>query len=806
MGKTLLFAMLAFGLNGLAPAQPMEADAAIVGRVGDAESAEPVEFANVVLYRLPDSVQVQGTVTDRTGGFALTAVRPGRYYLEISFIGYRSRVVDDIECASGARLDLGRVNLVAVLLPVEGTEATATTPAITRKLDRTVIEVARLPNAGSGTAVDALRNAPSVKVDIDENVTLRGSANFRVLVDGRPSELEPADALKQIPAASIDRIEIITNPSAKYDPEGAAGIINILLKKQKGPGISGMANANAGPGNRYGADLLAGYREGKANVYGGGNVNRYAWKNRVESESRIIPGDDTLATAVSGSGHGGPLLGGIRAGGDLQLGPRDRAGLTGRVRAYDGGGDMVSDATERRLPSGPTRRYLNEQNWRWQTLVFFGMADYEHGFDTSGHKVSGRLSLINRNGNSSGSSQEIEAEDTVYGRRNEQSGPWRRLVGELAYARPELAGGKLESGYEGRWQYASGRRAIWVYDRAARAYLPDTLSDNSNTGTNGVHAAYATWNREWHGLGIQPGLRVEYEDRRIRVISTDSVYEMKRLDVFPSLHLSYGLPAQQQVTAGYSRRVNRPGIWELDPSSYWESARSVRQGNPELAPEFTDSWEAGYTLPLGRNSVNTAVYYRVTHDLKQWVTMKYAGDTAALLSTPRNVGRDRSLGCELSADLSPWQWLTVAPGADLYDYRVEGNLPGQDFSRKSFAWSGSLSLTLRTPFGTQAQLDGNYSAPTVTSQGRQGGWFGTDLAVKQTLLNRALAITLRVGSLLGGVPWEDVSAGPGFSSSSSFYHEPRVITLAVSYNLNNFRPSPKMRTGEGEEMQGGPGR
>ncbi len=163
-----------------------------------------MEFADAVLYSLPDGSQVQGTITDKTGSFALTALRPGRYYLEVSFIGYQTKTVDNIECAEGARLDLGRLELQAKPVPVEGAEATATTLTISRKLDKIVIDVTKLLNAGSGTAVDALKNAPSVKVNIDDNVTLRGSSNFKVLVDGRPSELEPQDALKQIPAATID--------------------------------------------------------------------------------------------------------------------------------------------------------------------------------------------------------------------------------------------------------------------------------------------------------------------------------------------------------------------------------------------------------------------------------------------------------------------------------------------------------------------------------------------------------------------------------------------------------------------------
>jgi len=281
----------------------------------------------------------------------------------------------------------------------------------------------------------------------------------------------------------------------------------------------------------------------------------------------------------------------------------------------------------------------------------------------------------------------------------------------------------------------------------------------------------------------------------------DSTFPMNRWDVFPGLHLSYSLPADQQVTASYSRRIDRPSPWELVPFLSRWSRLTFGRGNPTLKPQYTDSYEAGYELPFGANSFNAGAYYRATHDLYQQLTMKYDTSANLLLMTPRNVGNDYSLGVELSATLSPFKWLTLNPSADLSDYQIK--LYDQDSIRRSFTWSTSLDLDFHMPFGTQMQVDANYSAPTVTSQGRDVGGFDTDIAVKQSLLNRALSITLRVGNLLGIASWKSVSEGDGFNSSISYRMEPRVITLAVSYNLNSFRLNPKLREGEGTELQGG---
>ncbi|MCX6842212.1 MAG: TonB-dependent receptor [candidate division WOR-3 bacterium] len=809
MKQYLMAGVIVLSLAGVAAAQPGvgSREGAVIGRVFDSDLAAPVEYANVVLYSLPESTQVNGTVTDKNGAFRLDGVKPGRYYVEVSFIGYRDRTMKEIEVAAGTPLDLGRIGLELKPISVPGVEAVGEKPTISYQIDKKVVNVSKRPNATSGTAVDALRNVPSVKVDIEDNVTVRGSSNFKVLIDGKPTQEDPSDALKQIPSATIENIEIITNPSAKYEPDGAAGIINVVLKKQKGRGISALANANAGLKHRYGGDALLGHRQGITNGYVGANLNHYRFEHDAESE-RLTYGDaDTLSVSSHSLGYGGPTIGGVRAGLELQPGPHDKSSVSGRFRMFSTGGLTSTQTAEHHSHGDSSRQYTVDDGWRWAGRTYFALVDHEHDFDTTEHKLLARVSIGGRSGNSSGWDVELDSsEDTTYGRSTANAGPWSFLNMELEYSLPRLAGGKPDAGYEGQLERTDGQTVDSLYNPATHKYTLDSLTYHAYNGTEAVHAAYATWSWNWQKLGVQPGLRVEYDDRVITAIDLDSTYTMNRWDYFPGLHLSYSLPADQQVTASYSRRIDRPGPWELAPFLSRWSRLTFGQGNPALKPQYTDSYEAGYELPLGANSVNAGAYYRVTHDLYQQITTKYDTSTSVLLVTPRNVGNDRSLGVELSATVSPFKWLTLNPSADLSDYRVEGTLLGQDFSHRSFTWSTSLDLDVHMPFGTQMQVSGNYSAPTVTSQGRDVGGFDTDVAVKQSLLNRALSITLRVGNLLGIASWKSVSEGDGFYSSISYRMEPRVITLAVSYNLNSFRLNPKMREGEGTEMQGGPGR
>ena len=421
-------------LAGVAAAQPGAGPTvgAVVGQVFDAESKTPVEFANVVLYALPESSQVTGTVTDKSGAFRLDGVKPGRYYVEFSYIGYRDKAVNEFGVVAGSQFDIGRVDLVQKPVPVQGVEATAEKPAISFEADKTVIDVSKLPTASSGTAVDALQNVPAVRVDIDGNVTLRGSSNFTVLVDGRPTPLAANEALKQIPAVTIDKIEVITNPSAKYDPEGAAGILNILLKKQKGRGTSALANGDAGLKNRYNGDVLLSHRRGIANTYVGVQIGRRQFDNQRSTETRTFGGGETLSVAQVGDGVWKNLYGGGRAGLDLQFGPRDRSSVSGRVGMFDGEGTGDLNVTETRLPSDSVTTYGTGASWQYSSRYWFGMADHEHQFDTAGHKLTGRAIWVSSDGDNESRTTRFDSDsNATSGRRIEQPGPWRRLQFDL---------------------------------------------------------------------------------------------------------------------------------------------------------------------------------------------------------------------------------------------------------------------------------------------------------------------------------------------------------------------------------------
>ena len=281
------------------PGNTGEFNGRISGNVFDAEYREPISYANIVLYKNEDNSQVTGTITDPNGYFQLTNIQPGIYLVEISFMGFQTHKIENIKISpADQEFYTGNISLEPIVLEIEGTEIIEERPAISYEIDKKVINVSRQTTSVSGSAVDVLENVPSVDVDIEGNVSLRGSENFTVLIDGRPTILDPSDALQQIPASTIEDIEIITNPSARYDPEGMSGIINVIMKKKSMRGISGIVNMNAGLDDKYGGDFLISSRRGIANMFLSVNYRKYAFPGTQKVEN-ITSANDTTSYVFS---------------------------------------------------------------------------------------------------------------------------------------------------------------------------------------------------------------------------------------------------------------------------------------------------------------------------------------------------------------------------------------------------------------------------------------------------------------------------------------------------------------------------
>jgi outer membrane cobalamin receptor len=768
----------------------------IRGRVVDSELQIPIEYVNIVLFVKANNKQLTGTITDKDGYFALKGIGPGTYRMSVMFMGYHSKQIDPVELKPGQmEIDLGTISLKQALIALEGVEVVEEKPAIEFKIDKKVINVSKQYTAISGTAVDVLENVPSVSVDIEGNVSLRGSENFTVLIDGKPTVLEPNEVLQQIPAGTIEDIEIITNPSAKYDPEGISGIINIITKKKKLSGISGIMNANGGLNDKYGGDLLLNVRREKYNISFGGDYNRRFHPGEYRMENRTFQQDTTSFVTSSGESDFRRRMYGGKLGIDLYLGSRDALSTGFRYGDREMERVSVTDFDEWTEPGDSHDLYISNGGWERGGYFYSGSIDYRHTFSKQ-HDLSGQLILSRRTGDEESFDELMTMTDSITnGQRSKEEGPGSHIRAKLDYVVPIRENDKFETGLQSRFRWSEDIFHLFEYDSLSQQYeyRPEFSHETSYDRT--IHSLYSIYAGELGPFGYQGGVRGEYTYRFIELVGEDQEFGIDRWDVFPTVHGSYEFSKGNQVMASYTRRIDRPRGWFLEPFLTWSDAYNVRQGNPDLRPEYIDSYEMGYQKYVGRNSISAEAYYRVTHNKIERIRSVYQPNV--ILHTIDNVGTDYALGTEAMLNLELFKLWSLSLMGNIYDYRVEGESGGQDFSQESFNWSARFNNTWKLGNSTRLQFSGMYRSPSVSSQGKRDGFFFSSAAIKQNIFSKNLTATLSIRDLFGTGKHDYTSEGVDFYSRSEFSRESQVFMLTLTYNFNNYKPE-KDRETEGE--------
>lgn len=777
----------------------------ITGRVFDSASREKIEYANVVLLSSTDNSLVTGTVTNSDGVFLLTGIRPGKYHLGVRFIGFNEKGFDIEISRNNLNHQLGDIFIEAAVINIEDVVVEGERSPVSYQLDKRVIDVDQMPTVMSGNAADVLENVPSITVDIEGNVSLRGSGSFTVLIDGRPSILDAQDALQQIPASSIQYIEIITNPSAKYDPEGTAGIINIIMKKNQNIGMSGIVNANAGLNNKYGGDFLFEYNTGDVKTTFGADYNKRFSPGEGRQEQRFFSEGNTTYLNSTGDREWGRISYGLRGAVEFSLSEKSILNFGGRY----GSREMKNNSFENyiRWSDSSPQPYLYLSNGeRERSGKFHALnLNFFQGFGQKGHDLKTELTYGYSNMDEYTLSYELSNNDQISGRRTLESGPSTNFRGKLDYTLPLGEKAKFEAGVQGETDKSVENTEFHEYDTETNNYELNPLYVNSTDYNRRELALYSIFSNEFGNLGIQGGLRTEYTYRDIEVQRQSRRFTIDRWDFFPTIHSSYKISQVNQLMASYTRRIERPRGWQLEPFDTWMDANNVRRGNPALEPQFIDSYELGFQTILGKVVFSSEVYYKVTHNKIERIRSVYSENENVTLNTTDNVGKDYSLGSELMFIFDPANFWTVNLMGNLYDYRIKGVLYDEPFSRKSFNWNSRLNNVFKLSNVLQLQFNLNYNSPSVSSQGRREGFISADVAAKQDLFDRALSLTLQVRNLFGTAKHEFTSEGRNLYSYSYFTREAPMVMLNLRFNFNNFRPQrerdrPDGGFDEGEEF------
>jgi outer membrane receptor protein involved in Fe transport len=615
-----------------------------------------------------------------------------------------------------------------------------------------------------------------------------------VLIDGIPSVLDPSEALQQIPSNSIENIEIITNPSAKYNPDGTAGIINVVTKKDRLKGLSGTADINAGTYGRLGVGLLASYTKKKWSVFFGGDFNQGDRPGFSSSERITTKNDTTYFTRSEGDRNRSRDFWALRGGFNFLFSDKDLFTVEFNY-GYRSGERWADQNYEEWIEPGSSSvsRYLSQEISKRGGNFYSINANFKHDFKAPGHNILAGISYRSRGGEDTSTNQLLDSTGNVTsGQINIEDGPGRVLQLNLDYVLPVGEANKFEAGYQSRMGRSTDLTKLYTYNTVTGDFELQPEFSNETSYLRDIHSLYAIYGGEKGKFGYQAGLRGEYTYRVIESLKIEEKSYIDRLDYFPSIHISYKLPAEQQVMLSYSRRIERPRSWYLEPFITWEDAFNVRQGNPGLKPEYIDALEAAYLVGFGEHSLSFEGYYRITHNKVERIRSVFTENV--MMSRPENVGQDFALGGEVALGLNLFKWWKADVSGNFYQYRLEGTYDEIVIERESFNWNTRLSNTFRFGKGTRIQLNSRYNSATVTAQGRIGDYWTADIALSQEFFKKKMTAIVQVRDMFGEVVRDTESMGSDFLSTSEYYNKAPQLRVTVNYRFNNYK---KKRNGGG---------
>ncbi len=784
----------------------------ITGAIQDEATGERIEYANVILFTPKDSSMVTGTITDGKGKFTLSGINTGKYYVSIQYIGYENKEISDVTISpASADVKLGQLTLKPKASALLGVEITSERSLITNNLDKKVIAVDKTMALGGGTATDVMENVPSVTVDAEGNISLRGNSNITLLVDGKPASqagLAASDMLNQIPASSIESVEVITNPSVRYDPDGTTGIINIVLKKKTLQGFNGLVSLNAGTGDKYNGSLVLNYRHEKFNAF----LNVDGRKNSMARSSESIRtsfGDVNNVLIQSEDGDMHRNMSRISAGFDYFIDTRNNITVSAAKRDMSFGGNSL--LVNRSTQDTSIVRLFNRANESERNIDSYEYTlSYKHLYPQKGREFTNDI-IYNDNAMTSDAFINQYNFDVVTGfPLSDTSRQWNyasnsnkiwTLQGNYVY--PMSNGSRIEAGYK-----ADIRNINMNYDYfnfIENDWLPNLDLKNIYDYKEQIYAVYGVYANSWKKLKYQGGLRAEqvFTNSAIDqfdINNSDTTFKTDYTSFYPSVHLQYELAKNRELQLSYSRRVQRPGPWEMNPYIDYSDSLNLRTGNPQLKPEFSNSFELGVQQYWGKNSLTASLFYRNTNDVVEHIsTLISEGVT---LTKPMNINKEENFGVELVGNINPAKWLRANANVSFFqanmsalpEYNIEGS--------ERFSWTARLNMSFGLWKDGMFQLIGNYNSPRRTIQELDEARYFADASFKQDFLKKKLSMSLRLTDIFNTRKFDETVYGNDFTTISSRRHESRVLYLGIQYQINNFNKKSRENNGNnGDEME-----
>ena len=775
--------------------------AQIHGRLLDASSREAIDYADIFLYETGNSKPIQQTFPNERGEFRFEQVGKGRYTIMARLVGYDILSKRDIE-ANGSPVNLGDLMMKPLEVGIAEVEVVASKRQLVYKLDKKVVEATSNMMAGGGSAVDVLENTPSIRVDAEGDVTFRGSSGFLVYIDGKPSVFTGTQALEQVPAGHIENIEIITTPSAKHDTEGDVGIINIITKKHSRQGLSGMINLSGSTWLSRHVDFLLTQQNARSRWYVGGQWTDRMRKSDFDQEKLTIVGDQTTSSHAIGPRTGDSYHYTLKGGWSLSL---PKTTITLDLEGGYGGnkrkGEMNYEETITLKGGSPvTTRYTSIDDYDNDENIGLGSLSVQHKFNDKGHEIS--ASAYYKYG---GNALEYFFNDLMslqgerqQGHRAYESEHRETLRANLDYALPFGKGGKLEAGYQYYSYLEDGNYKMEWWDPEKQVFYWRDDIYNTFYFQEGVNSIYAILSQSWNNFEAQAGVRGEHTHTVLRSSVEGADRTKNRFEFFPSVHLGYNFPNGHRLLASYSRRTTRPQLYYMEPYITYRDFYTAEIGNPDIRPEYINSFELNYQKSFGENSVSATLFHRSRKDKIERLRVPYSAGVT--LDSMANVGHDYSTGLELSLNLHPVRWWNTTVNGNLYHYKVKNEqAAGGNTSTSTnydILWNNLFDLGKYT----RLQLDGSFVGPSVTTQGRTDAYWYANLAVRQQLFNRRLTATLAFRDIFRSAKYVSDIQTADLRSLTRIKPKYPQITLTLSWTFNSYKAKSNATREDRSEM------
>lgn len=754
----------------------------IDGKIIDVEG-EPVPFANVVLFSQDGNRVINGTTTDFNGKFKLEA-KEGTYQLKISFISFKEKTISPLEL--NKNIHLGDLTLLPAVTELEEVTILETRNIMELKLDKRVFNVASdLSNVG-GNASEILGNVPSVNVDVEGNISLRGSENVKILINGKPSGLvgSQEDALKQLQGNLIERIEVITNPSARYDAEGEVGIINIILKKDERPGSNGSFELAVGYPETYQLSGNMSFNTKKANIFGGYGYRNSERNGGGKSFYEFSSPDTSYIYESSNERTRGGISHNFSLGTDYFIDTSST--LSANLMYAISDDENISELTykdfdfDSRKPINTTKRIDNETETEDDIEAAIS---YEKVFKSDRQKlfIQTQLSKSDEVERSIITETDESAPLSLLEQKVTNAENSQNLLFQADYTHPFSENGLFETGVKATQRNIESDFLVEEKQSDASFKILDDFNNNFDFDES-IYAAYLMAGNKIKSFSYQLGVRAELSDVTSKMESDREENNLENLDFFPSAHFSYELNPMNTLQFSYSRRISRPRHWHLLPFYSFTDNRSFFRGNPNLQAEFTNSYELGFLKYLGKGSILSSVYYRHTNDVVERVNIQ--DEEGFIQIIPINLATENSYGLELNGNYEFSKKLNMNANFNFYREMTEGEYEGRQLESDNYSWMSRISAKTTLPKNIQAQLSFRYLAPSNTTQGRRKSMVSSDVAFSKDVLKGKGTLVLSVRDVLNTRKRRSITETEFLYSESEFQWSSRSILLSFSYRIN----------------------